>query len=73
MCVCVCVSVCVVSDSLPTKLLCPWDPPGKNTGLPFPSSGDLPDPGTKRTSLSPTLAGEFFTTEPPGKPQGTDT
>ena len=51
----------------PTRLLCPWDSPGKNTGvgchfllllpsmgfsrqeywsgLPFPSSGDLPNPG----------------------------
>ena len=27
----------------PTSLLCPWDFPGKNTGLPFPSLGDLPD------------------------------
>ena len=27
------------------RLLCPWDSPGKNTGLPFPSPGDLPDPG----------------------------
>ena len=33
--------------------------------LPFTSSGDLPNPGTKPTS--PTLAGRFFTTEPPGK------
>ena len=30
-------------------------------GLPFPSSGDLPDPGIELTSL--TLAGRFFTTE----------
>ena len=31
--------------------------------LPFPSPGDLPDPGIKTTSLiSPTLAGWFFTT-----------
>ena len=31
--------------------------------LPFPSPGDLPDPGIKPTSLeSPALAGEFFTT-----------
>ena len=38
--------------------------------LPFPSSGDLPDPGIKLTSLaSPVLAGRFFTTVPPGKPQ----
>ena len=32
-------------------------------GLPFPFPGDLPDPGTKPTSLkSPVLAGGFFTT-----------
>ena len=31
-------------------------------GLPFPSPGDLPDPGIKPTSLaSPALAGGFFT------------
>ena len=33
------------------------------SGLPFPSPGDLPDPGIKPTSLaSPSLAGVFFTT-----------
>ena len=38
-CVCVCVSCLVMSDSVwptglwPTTLLCPWDPPGKNTGV----------------------------------------
>ena len=37
------------------------------SGLPFPSPGDLPDPGIKSTS--PALAGRFLTTEPPGKPQ----
>jgi len=35
--------------------------------LPFPSPGDLPDPGIEPTS--PALAGGFFTAEPPGKPQ----
>ena len=35
------------------------------SGLPFPSPGDLPDPGIKPGSLA--LAGRFFTTEPPGK------
>ena len=31
--------------------------------------GDLPYPGTEPESLeSPALAGEFFTTEPPGNP-----
>ena len=33
------------------------------SGLPFPSTGDLLDPGIKPTSL--TLAGGFFITEPP--------
>ena len=35
--------------------------------VPFPPPGDLPDPGIKPPS--PALAGGFFTTEPPGKPQ----
>ena len=34
--------------------------------LPFPSPGDLPDPGIK--PKSPALTGRFFTTEPHGKP-----
>ena len=36
------------------------------SGLPFPSSGDLPDP--EMETVSPALAGGFFATEPPGKP-----
>ena len=37
--------------------------------LPFPPV-DLTDPGTEpMPSVSPALAGGFFTTEPPGKPQ----
>ena len=36
------------------------------SGLPFPSPGDLPDPVIEPES--PELAGGFFTTEPPGKP-----
>ena len=36
------------------------------SGLPFPSPGDLPDPGIE--PASPELAHGFFTTEPPGKP-----
>ena len=39
------------------------------SGLPFPSPGDLPDPGIDPTyCASPSLAGRFFTTVPPGKP-----
>jgi len=58
-----------VSDSLrrygpyPTRLLCPWDFPGKNTSFPCPPPGDLPSPGMVPTCLtSPALAGGFFTT-----------
>ena len=60
-----------MSDSLrpdrqePTRLLCPWDFPGKKTGvseLPFPSLGDLPNPGTGPESLmSLSLAGGWLT------------
>ena len=32
------------------------------SGLPFPSPGDLPNPGME--PASPALAGRFFTTEP---------
>jgi len=70
------VSLCVcsvMSDYLqphglyPTRLFCPWNFPGKNTGNPAP--GDLPDPGIETASLgSPALAGGFFTTPPLGKP-----
>ena len=34
--------------------------------LPFPTPGNLPNPGIKL--MSPVLVGRFFTTEPPGKP-----
>ena len=36
------------------------------SGLPFPSPGDLPDPGIK--PRSPTLQADSLTSEPPGKP-----
>ena len=40
------------------------------SGLPCPPIGDLPDPGIKPLSPgSPALAGVFFTTELPEKPQ----
>ena len=39
------------------------------SGLPFPTPGDLPNPGFELVSpASPELASGFFTTEPPGKP-----
>ena len=58
-----CVICSVLSDSLqphglyPTRLLCPWNSPGKNTGVGSHSltPGDLPNPGIEprdRTQLS---------------------
>ena len=48
--------------------LCPWDFPGKNTGVGshFLPQEDLSNPGLK--PMSPALAGGCHTTEPPGKP-----
>ena len=43
----------------PTRFLCPWDFPGKNTG----------PPDCRIEPESPALAGRFFATEPPEKPQ----
>ena len=37
------------------------------SGLPFPSAGDLPDPGTE--SRSPVLQADSLLSEPPGKSQ----
>ena len=67
----------VMPNSLSPYGLC--NPPGFSvdgtfqagiwSGLPFPPSQDLPDPEIEPTSAaSPALAGEFFNTEPPGKP-----
>ena len=74
LCVCVCVCVCdwVISNSL--WPLCPCQTPlsmgfSKQeywSGLPIPSPEDRSRSGIK--PMSPSLAGRFFTTEPPGKP-----
>ena len=75
----------VVSDSLrphesqharPPWLLHPWAPPSIGfsrqeywSGLPFPSPGDLPDPGIKPES--PALQADSLPTELRGKPIST--
>ena len=45
-----------------------WNSPGQNTGVgrPFPSPGDLPNPGIKPGS--PALQVDFLPAEPQGKP-----
>ena len=44
------------------------------SGLPCPPPRDLPDPGIEPASPAfPALADEFFTTEPPGKPESINT
>ena len=75
----VCLHICmtsVMSDSLwsrrllLTRLLWPWDFPGKNTraGCQFPIPGDLLHPWIKPESFAfPVLAGRFFTASPSGK------
>ena len=53
----------------PTRLLCPWDDPGKNTGVGchFLLQGIFLTQGSNLVSLmAPALAGGFFTTESPG-------
>ena len=69
--------LCVCAQSY-LLFVTPWTvaPPGSSvhgfsrqeywSGLPFPSPGDLPDPGIE--PVSPALAGRFFTTGSPGKP-----
>ena len=65
------VCVCMCTQSCPT--LCDPQTPlcmgssGKEywSGFPFPTAGDLPEPGIKPTSLvSPALADEYFTAVP---------
>ena len=60
----------VMSDSLrPCGLQpCPWDSPGRNTGVccHFLLQGDLPNPGIE--PRSPALQADSLLTEPPGKP-----
>ena len=68
-----CLPLCEPTDIFgtpcnPARLLCPWDFPGKNTGVGccFLLWGIFPTQGLNLQS--PGLAGRFFTTEPPGKP-----
>ena len=71
--VCVCICVLFVTP----WIIAPQAPPSMKfprqeywSGLSFPPSGDLPNPGIEPMSLDPLAwAGVFFTTAPAGKPQ----
>ena len=78
-CVCVCVCVCSVMSWL---IATPWTVAHQAplsmgfsrheywSGLPFPSSGDLPDPGLEPVSFAfLSLASGFFTTAPLRSPR----
>ena len=66
----------VISDSLrphglqPTRLLCPWDSPGKRprVGYHFLLQGTSQPKELTHVSCISSIANGFFTTEPPGKP-----
>ena len=60
--------LCLAPHGLwPTRLLCPWDSPGKNTGVGyhFLLQGNLPHPGIKPSS--PAMQADSLPSEPPGK------
>ena len=75
----VCVCVCVKSLSRVRLFATPWtvarqaplsmgfSRQGYWSGLPFPSPGDLPNPGIEPGS--PALQADALSSEPPGKPQ----
>ena len=54
----------------PVRLLCPWDSSGKNTGMGchFLFQGLFLTQELNSSPSPPALAGRFFTTVPPGKP-----
>ena len=78
-CVCLCARTCVLCHVW--LFMTPWTAVHQAplsmefsrqeywSGLPFPTPGDLSDPGIEPMSpVSPVMADGFFTTEPPGKP-----
>ena len=68
---CMCLTLCdPMNGSLPGSFDCGILQARILHGLPCPSPAHLPDPGIEpRSPQSPALAGEFFTTMPPGKPK----
>ena len=65
-----CLTLSVTPWTGACQLLCPWDFPGKNTGVGchFLLQGIFPTKGSNSSLVSPVLAARFFTAVPPGKP-----
>ena len=75
-----CLTLCDPHELQPTRLLRPWDSPGKNTGVAFHLvesaphvgnyvAGGLPDPGIEPASLTPpALQVDSLPLMLPGKP-----
>ena len=69
---CVCAHSVMSGSVNPWTIACPpplsmkFSKQENESGLPFPTPGDLPNPGIKPVSpVSPALAGRFFTGRPP--------
>ena len=65
-----CVWLCATLWIEPARLLCPWDSPGRNTGvgsMPF-SRGSSQVTAATCVSFISCIEGRLFTTEPAGKP-----
>ena len=60
----------VTPSTVASRLPCPWDSPGRSTGVGchFLLQGNLPDPGTEPGS--PARQADSFKSEPPGKRTG---
>ena len=65
-----CLALCDPMDCQLVRLLCPWDVPGKNTGVGchFLLQGSSPPRNRTHIPYVLYIAGGLFTAEPPGKP-----
>ena len=65
-----CVRLSVTLWTVAHQVLCPWDSPGKNTGVGHHAvlQGIFPTQGWNPVSCGSRIAGRFLTSEPPVKP-----
>ena len=64
-------TLCQPHELQPTRILCPWDSPGKNTGVGYHAYSRGSSWPKARTWIScvSCIAGRFFSTEPLGNPR----